>query len=88
MERRVVRSLVALSMAATAAVVAVVLPASASTVVYSHTWSPPLNLPSNYQPCCPSTAGFTTLPFTMNVKGSQQSTLTVRMKTNGSTQKR
>ena len=56
--------------------------ASTPTLVYSHTWSPPLNEPSNYQPCCPSKAVFTTLPFTMNVKGSQQAVLTVRMKTN------
>ena len=45
-------------------------------------WSPPLNLPSNYRPCCPSQAGFTTLPFTMNVTGSQEAILTVRMRTN------
>jgi hypothetical protein len=57
-------------------------PAAASTVRYSHTWSPPLNLASNYRPCCASTAGFTTLPFTMTVSGSQGFNLGVRMRTN------
>ena len=57
-------------------------PAGASTIRYSHTWSPPLNLPSNYQPCCPSAAGFTHLPFSMNVTVSQAFHLTVRMRTN------
>ena len=61
----------------------ITLTASASTLTvrYSHTWSPPLNEPSNYRPCCPSKAAFTTLPFTMNVHGSQKAVLTVRMKT-------
>jgi hypothetical protein len=49
---------------------------------YSHTWSPPYNEHSNYQPCCPSTAVFTTLPFSMNVYGNQEAVLSVRMKTN------
>ena len=82
MVKRVMVSLVALSMVAAAAAFGAFGPAGASAVRYSHTWSPPLNLPSNYQPCCPSTAGFTTLPFTMNVKGSQKAILTVRMHTN------
>lgn len=56
--------------------------ADASTVRYTHTWSPPLNLPSNYRSCCPSSAGFTTLPFTMNVTASQGFNLAVRMQTN------
>ena len=82
MFRRTMLSLAALTVGAAGAVIGVLGPAGASTVVYSHTWSPPLNLPSNYQPCCPSTAGFTTLPFTMNVTASQQATLTVGMRTN------
>ena len=49
---------------------------------YSHTWSPPYNEHSNYQPCCPSTAVFTTLPFSMNVYGNQEAVLSVRMRTN------
>jgi len=56
--------------------------ASTSTVRYSHTWASPLNESSNYRPCCASKALFQTLPFTMNVYGSQTSVLTVRMKTN------
>ena len=82
MIKRVLLSLVALSLVATAAAFGAFGPAGASTVRYSHTWSPPLNLPSNYQPCCPSKAGFTTLPFTMNVTGSHEVILTVRMRTN------
>lgn len=57
-------------------------PAATLTLRYSHTWSPAYNEPSNYQPCCRSTAVFTTLPFSMNVLGSQEADLTVRMKTN------
>ncbi|HEY5032984.1 MAG TPA: hypothetical protein VIJ54_10945 [Actinomycetes bacterium] len=49
---------------------------------YGEVWSPPLNLPSNYQPCCPSAAAFTTLPFTMDVGAAQEAILTVRMRTN------
>jgi len=62
----------------------ITLTASASTLTvrYSRTWSPALNEPSNYRPCCASKAAFTTLPFTMNVKGSQEAVLTVRMRTN------
>jgi hypothetical protein len=56
--------------------------ATTQTVRYSHTWSPALDLPSNYRPCCASRAGFTTLPFTMNVTGAQEAILTVRMRTN------
>ena len=82
MGKRVLLLLVALVMVAAAAAFGAFAPAGASTVRYSHTWSPPLNLPSNYQPCCPSTAGFTTLPFSMNVYASQKATLTVRMRTN------
>jgi hypothetical protein len=82
MVKRVMVSLVALSVVAAAAAFGALGSAGASTVRYSHTWSPPLNLRSNYRPCCPSTAGFTTLPFTMNVKGSQGFKLAVRMRTN------
>jgi hypothetical protein len=56
--------------------------ALASTVRYTHTWSPPLNLASDYRACCPSTAGFTTLPFTMNATASQGFNLAVRVRTN------
>jgi hypothetical protein len=82
MVKRVLLSLVALTVVAAAAAFGAFGPAGASTVRYSHTWSPPLNLPSNFRPCCKSPAAFTTLPFTMNVKGSQESILTVRMRTN------
>jgi hypothetical protein len=82
MIKRVSLSLLALSVFASAAAFAILGSAGASTVRYSHTWSPPLNLPSNYRPCCPSTAGFTTLPFSMNVNGNQAFHLTVRMRTN------
>ena len=80
--RRGLSGLIALLVVAAMAVFGVWVPAGASTVRYTHTWSPPLNLPSNYQPCCPSTAGFTTLPFSMNVYASQAFHLTVRMHTN------
>ncbi len=56
--------------------------ATTLAVRYSHTWSPPFNEPSNYRPCCPSKAVFTTLPFSMNVYGNQEAVLTVRMRTN------
>jgi hypothetical protein len=82
MLRRVLVSLVALSLVAAGAAVAAVGQAGASTLRYSHVWSPPLNLASNYRPCCTSAAGFTTLPFTMNVTGSQEAVLTVVMHTN------
>lgn len=82
MVKRVLVALVALSVVAAAATWGAVGQAGASTLRYSHTWSPPLNLASNYRACCPSAAGFTTLPFTMNVKGSQGAVLTVRMHTN------
>jgi hypothetical protein len=49
---------------------------------YGEVWSPPLDLPSNYQPCCPSAAAFTTLPFTMDVGAAREAILTVRMRTN------
>lgn len=75
-------SLIVLAAVAAAASTEATGPASASTVRYSHTWSPPLNLPSNYRPCCPSTAGFITLPFTMNVTASQGFNLAVRVRTN------
>ncbi len=70
------------SLTKTGAVTAHAKALTAGTVRYSHTWSPVLNLPSNYQPCCPSKAAFTTLPFSMNVNGSQEAVLTVRMRTN------
>jgi hypothetical protein len=79
---RLLRSLAGLTLVATMGVVGAMWPAAASSVRYTHTWSPPLNLASNYQPCCPSTAGFTTLPFTMNVTASQGFNLAVRMRTN------
>lgn len=82
MLKRVLLVLMALSVVAAGAAFAASGEAGASTVRYSHTWSPPLNLPSNYQACCASKAAFTTLPFTMNVNGSQESVLTVRMRTN------
>jgi hypothetical protein len=82
MVKRVLMSLMALSLVATTVAWAGVGTALSSTVRYSHTWSPPLNLASNYRPCCPSTAGFTTLPFTMSVSGSQGFNLGVRMRTN------
>ena len=82
MVKRVLLSLAALSLVAAGVASVQAVSAGASTVRYTHTWSPPLNLPSNYQPCCPSTAGFTTLPFTMNVTASQGFNLTVRMRTN------
>ena len=82
MLKRVLVSLAALSLVAVAAAFGAFGSAGASTVRYSHTWSPPLNLPSNYRPCCPSRAAFTTLPFSMNVTGSQEAILTVRMRTN------
>lgn len=49
---------------------------------YGEVWSPPLDLPSNYQPCCPSAAAFATLPFTMDVGAAREAILTVRMRTN------
>ena len=82
MVRRLIASLLVLVLGVALAVWAVGGSAAASTVRYSHTWSPPLNLPSNYQPCCPSTAGFTTLPFTMSVSGAQAFNLGVRIQTN------
>ena len=82
MSRRILVSLVTLSLVAAAAALGGLASAGASTVRYNHTWSPPLNLPSNYRPCCPSTAGFTTLPFSMNVTASQGFNLEVRMRTN------
>ena len=82
MVKRVLVALAALSLVAAGVGFGVVGSAGASTVRYSHIWSPPLNLPSNYRPCCPSTAGFTTLPFTMNVTASQGFNLAVRMRTN------
>ncbi len=82
MVKRVLKSLMALSLVAATVVWAGVGTALPSTVRYSHTWSPPLNLASNYQPCCPSTAGFTTLPFTMSVSGAQAFNLGVRIQTN------
>ena len=82
MLKRVLLSFAALSMVAAVAAAAGFAQAGASTLRYSHVWSPPLNLPSNYRPCCPSAAGFTTLPFTMNVTGAQEAILTVRMHTN------
>ena len=82
MRRRILISLAMLSLVAAATAVGGLTPAGASTVRYNHTWSPPLNLPSSYRPCCPSTAGFTTLPFTMNVSASQGLNLSVRMRTN------
>ena len=57
MIKRASLSVVGLSIVAVVAAFGVLGSASASTVRYSHTWSPSLNLPSNYQPCCPSTAG-------------------------------
>ncbi len=82
MVKRVVMSLMALSLVGATVAWASVGTGVSSTVRYSHTWSPPLNLASNYRPCCPSTAGFTTLPFTMSVSGSQGFNLGVRMRTN------
>jgi hypothetical protein len=83
MSRRILLSLLSLSLVTAAALFGVLGPAgAASTVRYDRTWSPPLNLPSNYRPCCPSKATFKVLPFSMNVKGSQQAQLTVRVKTN------
>ena len=82
MSRRILVSLVALSLVAAAAALGGLASAGASTVRYNHTWSPPLDLPSNYRPCCPSTAGFTTLPFSMSVTASQGFNLEVRMRTN------
>lgn len=82
MSKRVIPAMVALLMVAAAVVFGVWSPAQASTLRYSHTWTPPLNLASNYQPCCPSHAGWATLPFTMNVNGTQAFHLTVRMHTN------
>ncbi len=82
MVKRVLVALAALSLVAAAVASGIMRSADASTVRYSHTWSPPLNLPSNYQPCCTSTAAFTTLPFTMNVTASQGFNLAVRMRTN------
>ena len=82
MLKRVLVSLVVLGVVAAGAAWAAFGQAGASTVRYSRTWSPPLNLPSNYRPCCKSPAGFRTLPFTMNVKGDQEAVLTVRMRTN------
>jgi hypothetical protein len=82
MVKRLVFSLVGLTMVAVAATWGAYGQAGASTVRYSRTWSPPLNLASNYRPCCKSSAGFTTLPFTMNVKGTQEAVLTVLMHTN------
>jgi hypothetical protein len=78
------RSLRLLLIAGAPLLALITLTASASTLTvrYSHTWSPALNEPSNYRPCCPSKAVFRTLPFTMNVHGSQKAVLTVRMKTN------
>ena len=82
MLRRLIASLLVLVLGVALAVWAAGGTATASTIRYSHTWSPPLNLASNYRPCCPSTAGFTTLPFTMAVSGSQNFSLAVRIKTN------
>lgn len=84
MRKRVLLWLALLSVVAATAAVGSSGTAGASTIHirYTHTWSPPLNLASNYRPCCPSRAGFATLPFTMNVYGSQQARLTVRMRTN------
>jgi hypothetical protein len=75
-------SLVVLSLVAAGAMAGAFGQAGASTVRYSHVWSPPLDLASNYRSCCPSSAGFTTLPFTMNVTGAQEAVLTVVMHTN------
>jgi hypothetical protein len=73
---------VLVSLSASAATTAAPQVRAALTVRYSHTWSPPYDEPSNYQACCPSKAVFTTLPFSMNVLGSQEAVLTVRVKTN------
>jgi hypothetical protein len=70
------------SLAAVAAVATHGSSARAVSVRYTKTWSPPLDLPSNYQPCCPSKAAFTTLPFSMNVLGSQEAVLTIVARTN------
>jgi len=82
MVKRLVFSLVGLTMVAAAAAWGAYGQAGASTVRYSRTWSPPLNLASNYRPCCKSSARFTTLPFTMNVAGNEEAVLTVKMHTN------
>jgi len=82
MLKRTLLSFVVLALVASGAAWAASGQAGASTVRYSRTWSLPLNLPSNYRPCCKSPAGFKTLPFTMNVKGNQEAVLTVRMHTN------
>jgi hypothetical protein len=82
MRARVLVPLVVLSLVAAAAPLAGLPSAGASTVRYNHTWSPPLNLPSDYRPCCASAAGFVTLPFTMNVTAAQGFNLEVRMRTN------
>lgn len=82
MGRRLIVPVLVLVLGVALAVWAVPWSAGAATVRYSHTWSPPLDLPSSYQPCCPSKAGFTTLPFTMNVTAAQGFQLTVRMRTN------
>ncbi len=82
MVRRLIASLLALALG-TGLVLSVGLPvAGAATVRYTHTWSPPLDLASNYQPCCPSRAGFTTLPFSMNVTAAEGFQLTVVVRTN------
>jgi hypothetical protein len=82
MARRLVAPLLVLGLAAVLAVCGAAGSAGAAATVYSHTWSPPLNLPSSYRPCCPSTAAFTTLPFTMDVTATHGFQLTVRMRTN------
>jgi len=82
MVKRVAMSLMALCLVAATVAWTGAGTAMSSTVRYSHTWSPPLNLASSYRPCCSSKAGFTTLPFTMTVSGSQGFNLGVRMRTN------
>jgi hypothetical protein len=82
MVRRVAMSLVALSLVAAGVAWAGAGTAMSSVVRYSHTWSPPLNLPSSYRSCCTSTAAWTTLPFTMSVSGTQGFNLGVRLRTN------
>jgi hypothetical protein len=50
-------------------------------LLWSHAWSPPLALLSNYRKCCSSKAGFLALPNTFDALGSQQVTATATFKT-------
>lgn len=85
MYQRVTRSLAVLTALVALVVgglIGLALPASAAaTVVYQHSWSPPLALTSNYKACCKTSAGVAVPPTSLNVYGSQASTLTVTMRT-------